>query len=711
MEKNVKIFALSTSDSKFKELCNQVGEYHSVLLYDEIKAFLQKIDECDAVLLDLDANQKQADKLIKTFKSKYQEIIIIGAYNEFDSKKLAKHKKSELAANFYIHYPVESSQLEKIFKINNLDTSDNTGLVAIEVLKGHQKKEVSETAQQASDKLDNVFATAFSEEYENRNEEIDMSNHDEDTKDEDATNVLDLGDMDSLDLAAGDDAGALDLDDGGVLDLGDDAGEFDLGNDTGALDLGDDASGIDLAEGLGMENLDFGEGDLNLTEFDSEQAPAQEEGLDLSGDTGLDLGAAEEVLTSTVVAPDLSLDSDEIDMGTGMDFTIPDEFPNTSSENETDQESIGQNNAHEGGFDPGSDIGLDLGEEQDQFTGTIQGGELDRAIEAQTHEDSTIVGVGIQNDPNESATRINIEAQDFLNQLNLEAEGELDDIETKMQQIDDLLQEGQKSVAAEEQDVLEAVADVVVNETTEADQDETRVAVEAIAPTPELPTSTPTVNTSTVNDHQEYKIHYDSELVRLGETIKSLRQDREILNQKITELEEKNNTEKRDFLNLQAQLDEKKIELSVLKSRYSKQVEEQNLKLDLLANKKEVLQEQNRGYEQEFQKLKKQKNVDVNMIRARERELEEKLDLLRKDAEVQIRNRDHKILELKRRIDTLEFDIENANMKEQKTQNQQEVMEDKMYKVITTLRQAIGHLEEDDPVLERKKIIKKNMDV
>lgn len=46
--------------------------------------------------------------------------------------------------------------------------------------------------------------------------------------------------------------------------------------------------------------------------------------------------------------------------------------------------------------------------------------------------------------------------------------------------------------------------------------------------------------------------------------------------------------------------------------------------------------------------------MDVNQVRKRERELEEKLSLLEEDKESQLRNRDNKILNLKRKIDTLD---------------------------------------------------------
>ena len=76
-----------------------------------------------------------------------------------------------------------------------------------------------------------------------------------------------------------------------------------------------------------------------------------------------------------------------------------------------------------------------------------------------------------------------------------------------------------------------------------------------------------------------------------------------------------------------------------------------------------------------------------------------------------IKNRDHKILELKRRVDTLEFDIESSFAKEKQTVSSKNELENKMEKVIQTLRSTISHLEDDKGNEERLRRIKKNLDV
>ncbi|MBD67030.1 MAG: hypothetical protein CME62_17645 [Halobacteriovoraceae bacterium] len=213
------------------------------------------------------------------------------------------------------------------------------------------------------------------------------------------------------------------------------------------------------------------------------------------------------------------------------------------------------------------------------------------------------------------------------------------------------------------------------------------------------------------DEHREYVKTHDDELIRLGETIKSLREDREQLLAKIHKFESKQDAKDENFISLKAELDEKKIEVAVIKKRMEKQIDDLRFQLDISLDKKEYYAKQNEELAKQVETLTKQSKLDVNKVRYRERELEEKLEMLRRDAEIQIQNRDKKILELKRRIDTLEFDIESAQLKEKSSVDSQHDLEERMNRVIKTLRGAIGQLEDDYGAEERIAKLRKNMDL
>ena len=95
----------------------------------------------------------------------------------------------------------------------------------------------------------------------------------------------------------------------------------------------------------------------------------------------------------------------------------------------------------------------------------------------------------------------------------------------------------------------------------------------------------------------------------------------------------------------------------------------------------------------QYEKLKERVRIDIRKIRVREKELENKLEILKRDSETLISSREHKILELKRRIDLLEFnydmlqdklETEKGNITNHKSREEQ---------VLKVLRLAMGIVE------------------
>ena len=52
-------------------------------------------------------------------------------------------------------------------------------------------------------------------------------------------------------------------------------------------------------------------------------------------------------------------------------------------------------------------------------------------------------------------------------------------------------------------------------------------------------------------------------------------------------------------------------------------------------------------------------------------------------------------MELRRKIDSLEFNMENVSIKEHKSQDDKRKLEDKLNKIMKTLRHSIKNLEDD----------------
>lgn len=205
-----------------------------------------------------------------------------------------------------------------------------------------------------------------------------------------------------------------------------------------------------------------------------------------------------------------------------------------------------------------------------------------------------------------------------------------------------------------------------------------------------MPESTPVV---TSNGNTSYVS--DEESSRFQGTIRQLREEREDLMTQIKKFKGENRELEQDNLTLKAALDESKIEVSILRKRHMVELEDVKYRLSVNEEKKAMAIEQARLADSKREKLEQRVRIDFNQVKQREKELETKLEMLSIDVDSQVQSRDQKILELRRKIDALEFNMENVSIKEQKSHDDKRKLEDKLSKIMKTLRHSIKNLEDD----------------
>lgn len=183
--------------------------------------------------------------------------------------------------------------------------------------------------------------------------------------------------------------------------------------------------------------------------------------------------------------------------------------------------------------------------------------------------------------------------------------------------------------------------------------------------------------------------------MRFQATIRALREEREELLSQIKTLKADSKEFEQDNLTLKANLDEAKIEITILRKRHMVELEDLKYRLTMSEEKKALADEKARQAELRREKLEQKVRIDFNQVKQREKELESKLELLSMDVDSQVQSRDQKILELRRKIDALEFNMENASIKEQKSLEDKRKLEDRLSKIMKTLRHSIKNLEDD----------------
>ncbi len=98
---------------------------------------------------------------------------------------------------------------------------------------------------------------------------------------------------------------------------------------------------------------------------------------------------------------------------------------------------------------------------------------------------------------------------------------------------------------------------------------------------------------------------------------------------------------------------------------------------------------------EEIEKIKERVRLDIRKIRVKEKELQNKLEVLRKDSEVLIHTREQRIIELKRRLDLVEFNLDLVQDQHLREKEKNKEMQKKLNRASQAMKVAGGMLETD----------------
>jgi hypothetical protein len=486
--------------------------------------------------------------------------------------------------------------------------------------------------------------------------------------------------------------------------------ELDFG-----LSLSDDSLSESLNESPEDQGLDLGASDdmeLSLgddTDFSASTSTSEGDELTLGDDINLDddvmakLAEIDEIMeadaTNTMLRPSAQqLEESDENLSLGEDLSLG---------GDDDSLSLGDDSVTDQGLDLGGDDSFSLGDAASSDEGLSLGSDDDLSLggdlEGDLGGDLGDGGLGDLSDEDMFSSPIESSAP---KKKPLPAAPKI--AESSASNEDEAEELSFTTNADETSDEL-PVTPAPVRQT-----DPQAPARSAIASAPEAVTATSAHVSSTATERNAYKEvvgNYGHELERLQATLNHLRMDREGLVKKITDLEDEKIQWNRNQLTLRAELDEKKIEIQIMKKRMSEESQDLKYQYELEQERRKLAEEKAKAFQLEAVNMQQKVKQEIKKVSSRERELEQRLELLKVDAETQIRHRDMKILELKRKIDTMEFDIDTLTANEQRNIGDKGELEDKLDKAIKTLRAAIGILETDDPKLATLERLKKNLDV
>lgn len=124
----------------------------------------------------------------------------------------------------------------------------------------------------------------------------------------------------------------------------------------------------------------------------------------------------------------------------------------------------------------------------------------------------------------------------------------------------------------------------------------------------------------------------------------------------------------------------------------------------LLQESLEGKERQYRGVQSKIEELEARLSTNIQKIRVRERELENRLELVRMESAALIRSKDELILDLKRQMDQLNMELENYRSKGQELNKVLNDKQEMLRRTVKALRLALSMLEgEDEAVKSQKK--------
>lgn len=128
---------------------------------------------------------------------------------------------------------------------------------------------------------------------------------------------------------------------------------------------------------------------------------------------------------------------------------------------------------------------------------------------------------------------------------------------------------------------------------------------------------------------------------------------------------------------------------------FEQEANELRFQLKARTDKVKVLEIKVRESMDSMEALKERVRVDIRKIRVREKELENRLEIQKRDAEALIVGRENKIVELKRKLDLLEFNMDLLQEQLAREKDSNSDLKKKLFRVSQAMKVAGGLIEDE----------------
>jgi len=184
------------------------------------------------------------------------------------------------------------------------------------------------------------------------------------------------------------------------------------------------------------------------------------------------------------------------------------------------------------------------------------------------------------------------------------------------------------------------------------------------------------------------------DLIQAKAMMETFKSQRDKLDDENSDLKKQLLASEKDRSKLKEELTEAKIETSIFKQKFEKLNHLKSGDDEGLKDQLRITEAKNRALKTQIENLKTNFIIDKQKISKREKDLESKIELMEVDIASQLKSREEKILELKRKIETLEFNMETTALQNQGLRENKKVLSERLRLVSESIRGAGRVLDE-----------------
>ncbi|MGE3387116.1 MAG: hypothetical protein AB7K41_10340 [Bdellovibrionales bacterium] len=153
---------------------------------------------------------------------------------------------------------------------------------------------------------------------------------------------------------------------------------------------------------------------------------------------------------------------------------------------------------------------------------------------------------------------------------------------------------------------------------------------------------------------------------------------------------------------LRRRADELFVQTSTLQERLTRTMETKEQEVEILRHAQLQKDKDVGAMRLKIEELEMRLSTNIQKIRVRERELENRLELIKMESSALVRNKDEIILDLKRQLDQINLELENYRNKGHELNKQINDKQEMLRRTVKALRIALSMLEGDDESAQKK---------